>query len=269
MEDLSNKVYYTNPDINYIVGEYVTEYDISKAGPSALLQSGCIDQKTFDFLLSLSRESRQIKTGLLIRDNPEFEAKRKRAIADARNSFMQINELSEDNIVSIKNDAIFVTGAQPKYLDFNMMHFVPKHSYTSYYNVNKTEIYYYFNQVTNEEHCDIKGISDSVIPLLDKGILDFLKFLFQLAQTGRVANVIPVIQEFNDRYIRRELDLEYYREFNSACSFKLNTISDYSVYRADMLPLEINKNDLDISYNLNIIRQFYKIYSKMYFDGIK
>lgn len=254
--------YWTNPQIDFLINHYIREYDIRKAGISAYLQAGIIDQATFDYLASLPDESRQIKTGLMIKEDPNNEATRKNCITQARAQFMQMNNIHDHDIVSIKNDAIYVIDKECKYLDFDKMHFRPKSLYTSYYRFGRLEMYYYFDKVHDIEDLDVKGISaKSKMGLHEKYMADFIKCLFMTAQEN-VKETIPLIQSFEASYVRHELPIYYYREFNARSEYK---IADpfYTQYYAAHLPETTDINNLDISYNLNLLRHFYKIYSSI------
>lgn len=267
MNSLSSKTYYTNKYIEYLVNVYIREYDIRKAGPSALLVGGCITRQQFDFLCGLPRDVRQIRTGLLIKQHPEYEDIKKKIIEESRQQFLDCNELLESDILSIKNDAIYVIKKVPTTTIFQngLIEFVPKNVYTSYYRYNRTEMYYFGDIILNKEQIDIKNISDINVAKHGEFMLDFLFYLFNLAQTSPVSDVINTLQNMMNDYISLSLPIGYYREFNARSEFKMN-ISEFTDFYAAYLPDNTDKNLLDINYNLSLLRFFYKIFANIYFN---
>lgn len=268
MSDLYTKTYFTNKYIDYLVNMYIREYDIRRAGQSALLVSGYIDENKYKYLCSLSRYERQVQTGLLIRDDPVMDKARKGVIEETRRQFIEANMLEDGDILSIKNDAIYVIQKTPTVLKFfdGRMEFVAKNTYTSYYRYGRTEIYYFNDVVTNFEKVDVKNISDEALEMHREYFLDFLMYLFGLAQTSSRNEVICALQEMMTRLINMDLSLGYYREFNSRSKFKLK-VSEFTDYYADFLPEGVDRSIIDINQNLDILRHFYKMFSSMYFGN--
>ena len=263
---LYSKVYYTNKYIEYLINVYVREYDIRRAGPSALLVGGCINKKQFDWLCSLPRMDRQIQTGLILKRHPEFEDVRKGIIENSRRLFLDSNNLEESDILSIKNDAIYVIKKNPTVTKFEngIIEFVPKHVYTSYYRYQRTEMYYFGDVALNQEQIDIKNISDDNVIKHKEYMLDFLFYLFNLAQTSSVQEVISCLQHTMIEYINLNMPMGYYREFNARSEYKLN-MSDFTDFYAGFLPENTDLRLLDINYNLSLLRFFYKVFANIYF----
>lgn len=265
---LYQKVYYTNKYVDFLINTYIREYDIRKAGPTALLIGGCINQNTYDYLCSLDRMERQIQTGLLLKHNPGFDDTRKSVITESRKLFIEANQLQDIDILSIKNDAIYVIGKVPTTTQFynGRLEFIPKNVYTSYYRYNRTEMYYFNDYVTNIENIDIKNISDDKLVYHREYILDFLMYIFELAQKSDVKEIITNIQSMLHRYTSLELPLGYYREFNPRSAFKIN-LSEFTDYYADFLPENTDLHIIDISQNFDLLRYLYKIFARLYFGG--
>lgn len=264
--DLYQKTYYTNKYIEFLINTYIREYDIRRAGPTALLIGGCIDQNKYNYLCSLDRMQRQIQTGLLIRDNPKFDEVRKGVISNARKLFIEGNNIQDSDILSIKNDAVYVIGKTANITSFydDVLQFIPKNVYTSYYRYNRTEMYYFGEHAIGQEKIDIKNISDDNLIKHREFMLDFLMYIFDLAQTSNVQDVIQNIQSMLDKYINLELSLGYYREFNSRSAFRVN-VSEFTDYYADFIPEDFDLHLLDIGQNFDLLRYLYKIFSNLYF----
>lgn len=264
------KVTWLDNSIDFLISRYIREYDLRAAGPTALLVGGAIDRKTYDWLLSLPRQQRQIQTGLLIRDHPEYEDIKRNVILGVRNQFIQVNGFNTPGtVLSLKNDAVFVVDKPATITKFGELEFVEKNIYTSYYHIGRTEIYYYINTVTNEDRIDVKNIGDDKLERHRKFFLDFLMLLFGSAELLSVSDVIEIIQAYEARYVRGMLPLDHYREFNPQSDFKIKNMTPFTTYYAQHLPADMPYTNLDISFNYNILRHFYKLFATLYFSGKK
>ena len=262
--ELFQKVNYT-ADIDYLVSNYVREYDMSKANINILFHSGVIDKKDYDYYYSLDRMTRQRIIGLMIRDNKGVGEILKLGIIEAKKQFFDSNDIQDFEVLSIKNDAVYLINKVAKHTQFGNIEFKEKNLYTSYFKILKKEYYYYFNSITGEERLDIKGITDDRLILHKDHFMEFLLVVFNTIEVGNIEEVLDIIQTFYNKYINLELDIGYYREFNSESLYKLQPISRYSEFKALYIP-DNQKNMIDISYNQNLIMELYKIASNIYFQ---
>lgn len=252
-------------DTDYIVSTYIREYDISKANISILRTKNVISEEQYQYLYNAPRMERQITIGMLLKD-PKKSDILKQGLAEARYNFLSANNIPDTNILSIKNDAIFVISTVPTITKFGLVEFRFKNIYTSYYRLpGKIECYYLYDIVSNNEVLDIKGISDSNL-LKHSLFLDFLKTVFFSAQCENIQNTIDIIINAYNNYIQLNFPIEMYRRFSSDSMYQLKQIFKYdnSLYMVDGLTND-NINQIDISYNLNIIRSLYQIFSGEYF----
>jgi len=256
-----DKTYFTAP-IDYIISSYIREYDISKANANILLLKGAISKEQYDYLISLDSNSRYISVGLLQKNNPDISTCLKEGIKEMRYLFLTSNNLTMNDILSIKNDAIFIINKVPMITKFDNIEFVNKNIYTSFYKlgVGKIEIYYLYDMVNNIEHIDVKGIKDEKIALHENYFLEFLLVLFNSAQMESLRDTINLLITFYESYLKLELDIGYYREFNAESLFSIKRIGVSSVYKADFLG-EDSKSYIDISCNLNILRELIGIFT--------
>ncbi len=256
-----DKTYFTAP-IDYIISSYIREYDISKANANVLFLKGAISKEQYNHLMSLDGNSRYISVGLLQKNKPEISACLKEGIKEMRYLFLTSNNLTMNDILSIKNDAIFIINKIPMITKFDNIEFVNKNIYTSFYKlgVGKIEIYYLYDMVNNIEHIDVKGIKDEKIILHKNYFLEFLLVLFNSAQIESLRDTINLLITFYESYLKLELDIGYYREFNAESLFSIKRIGVSSIYKADFLG-EDSKSYIDISCNLNILRELIRIFT--------
>lgn len=248
------KSYYTS-DIPYITSQYIREYDIRKANISILFSKGVINEQQYNFLYNTDRMTRQVTIGKIIRDNPEVGDILKGGIKEAVSNFLSINNIDDIDILSIKNDAIFIINKVPTITKFGIIEFINKNVYTSYLNLNKIEIYYFLDHINNTEKIDIKGIGDDKLLIHENYFIQFLcEYLYNIENQPAQYN-IKWFKDFFDKYISRELDTGYYITFDSISS--MNTIP-IGMYNYSLYGYHETAQVIDISYNLNILRLLYR-----------
>lgn len=254
---------YTAP-VDSLISSFIREYDISKANINVLLRSGVISKSQYDYYYNLDRMSRQIQIGLLQKDS-KIAAALKEGITRAKKEFFMANDIQTYEVLSIKNDAIFLINKIPTITKFDNIEFVCKNLYTSFYKLQNKEYYYLFDRVNGIENIDIKGMNKDLLELHKDHFLEFLLTVFNSAQTESIEDTLLLLKTFYTNYVNKKLDIGYYRRFDGESRFVFSPISKYSTFEASYLP-ESAINDIDISYNLKILNQLTKIYSGIYFQ---
>lgn len=246
-----------------IVIDRIYEYDIRSANTSALRASGKIDPAILEMLEGLNKQAREEAIGKMIRRekrskvNVIYPAIAK-GIRNAREQLFRYNGLTDDDILSIKNDAVFVIGRKLKYTKFGPFEFRAKHQYAAYMMIEKVEMYYdrRNNTVT------IKGIRDAVVdhPDHQNGMIQFLLQVFRYLVMDQRRELREYLIQFTHDYKAKQLPYQYYRELNGNNEYR--TVIELSGFEYNLS--EIGQVDLDIInpvYNytkfiLPIIRQF-------------
>lgn len=253
-------------DVDYLLSTYIREYDISKANINVLFKYRVINKQQYDQYYMMDRDARQISIGLLLRERPEVNDILRKGIQEAKRCFFEANNIQEQDILSIKNDAVFIINKIPTVTKFDNIEFSMKNIYTSYYKLDGIELYYFFDIVSGLEKLDVKGISDEKLELHKKYFMEFLEVCFNSAQTYPIEDTIDIVTTFYSKYINLELECNYYREFNALSMYRLKNLSEY--YTSMGVP-DITQEQLrnvDIIYNLNMIRSLHQIYSGLYFS---
>ena len=259
------KVSYRSP-IQYIIDFPIREYDLTKANISVLRDANAITEELYQYLYNCPKDERNILIGKMIGKNTEIEAIRKSGIENARRVFMEINNLDDDDILAIRNDAIVVLSDAQMRLDITeRTHFRLENAYRSFYKLGVADMYYDFNPITKIEILDIKGLGNESIPLHTEYMLDFLKEIFYCAQIEGVGTAIDILSKFYDDYINLRLDIGYYRELVPGSRYRLNrSFTSYQTLEMDMAA-NYDKKYLDISYNANILLTLNKMLASSYF----
>jgi hypothetical protein len=157
------------------------------------------------------------------------------------------------SIISIKKDAVFVT-QHPKYTKFGKyINFRCKNVYSGYILINnKIEIYYY-NKGFNNDGLDIKNLGDDIIEIHKDYFIEFIIRFFRKTQVSNKKEIMTFLRLFIDKYKRLELQPNFYIEFKpqGKYAYKDGVKSDVEFRQ--------NKNELDISYNYNILIDMVKV----------
>ena len=255
---------------DYLINQNIQEWDMSKANISILRQYNAISDDGYKTLYDMDKMKREIKIGYMMRDRKDISNIINNGFAEARKYFIESNGINDENILYIDKDSITVVGidrpinGRNGYINFRM-----KNRYTSYYKIFGIDLLYcnngssdYFRlKNTNEQRMREKFYS------ADGSFLDLLLDLIYEAETRRKPDMVRMINLAYRKYTSCALAPTCYREFNQRSMFKLvqSSWSPYTYY-SDAVPMDMRY--VDISYNAEILRLFYKYYTREYFNSI-
>lgn len=261
---LWKSVNYKTP-IRYLVNTYIREYDLSKANINALFYMGRITQEERDSYLAMDKQERETKIGLWIRKDRSVYKDIQSGIVEAKRRLVIANNIEDFDVVSVKNDAMFIVGKDLSQTDFPPFHFAIKNVYTMYIQLADLEIYYgdTVNPITGMVNTtiDVKGIKDQELALHQGGMLDLICDACYRLQREDIRDTIRWVSQIYQSYIDRKLPKEYYRSFDSYSGYTIKT------FVQAMSLGEINDNMIpyvDINRNLLILRDLMSIVSDIY-----
>ncbi len=247
-EELWNRTTWKNKNIDYLFGTEIVEYDVKSAALSLSKQFQLLPKDTLDMLSKMQKEPRNKKIGLFQREDHGYRDKLKQAFIDTRKWFITENDLSEENILSIKKDAFFIIDKPIKHDTLGEIHFVPKNRYTTYLILNRFE--FYLNPSLGV--IDIKGLGQGedlhkVIQLHGEYILKFISQYARMREKmveGK--EVVHWLSRFVRQYKNKNLPIEYYRTLSRGNAYQLrdpNLNKVIDVYDTDDI------NNVVIHYN--------------------
>lgn len=266
--NLFNQIHYESPR-DHIISEFIREYDISKANISVLREAGVLTEEQYQYYYSCDKLTRVIDIGVMMKNDKSISSTIKNGIMNAKRRFFEENSIENDDILEIRNDAVFILNKRPVNTTFGMVNFSLKNEYTSFYKIPKLKFFYFQDQRLGVERISVTGINDDI--LVNKVFsqhkeyfLDFLLAIFDTAQNCSINDVIDMITSFYNKYLNRELDPGYYREFNSDSMFKfvdmgITKIDSYKVEQISPSQLKY----IDIENNRFILQELFKIFSKI------
>lgn len=218
-----DKSTWLNPDIEYLFDDEIIEYDIRDAGFNLIQQFKLLPPEKIQELTKLGKGiERHIAIGKLQREDRDLSKSLSDHFTEVRKIFMEFNKLSDDNIISVKKDAIYTIGQCNK-LKFGQVEFIPKNTYTSYIrfpNINNLELYY------SSQTIDVKGMSDSAVNRHRLYMLQFLREIISQTESHD-PKAKRTIMRFIDEYKSLQMDEAYYVEFNNV-SKNVNPIYNYA-----------------------------------------
>ena len=266
-EKIYQKINYLSP-IKYLINTYIREYDLSKANINSLLYTKQIDQSMYNKLFNMNKNDREVYIGLMIQKDRSIYHSIQKGIIYAKKLLIESNNLDEYDILSIKNDAVFVISKDLKYTSFGLFDFKVKNIYTVYMKLQDLEIYYYDTLNSNDDiiNIDVKGIDDDKLSLHINGILDVICEICFRLQRDNIENTLRYISDIYNKYIHRELPKEYYREFDANSKYMIYSMTHQFVME-DIVDFMISS--IDINRNLLILRDLLYIVSDIYNKTIK
>lgn len=206
-----SKSTYLNPNLEYLFDEEIIEYDIRDAGFSLIKQYKLLpNEKIKELEMMHKGDERHIAIGKLQRDDKLFSKRLLDKFAEIRMIFISANNLTDDDIISVKKDAIYTIGTCDR-LKFGNIEFAKKNCYSSYIRfpeIRNMEIYY------SSDTMDIKGMGDHAINRHRLYMYDFLKSTISMIESNN-PRVKRHIMKFINDYKSYALDEEYYVEFNN------------------------------------------------------
>lgn len=206
-----SKQTWLNPNIEYIFNQEIIEYDMRDAGYSIIKEFKLLPDAEIQRLGTLPKGLERNKAvGILQRDNREFNRAFLDKFTEMRRIFIEINKITDDDIISVKKDAIFTIGARRR-TRFGQIQFVPKNHYTSYVrlaDIQNMELYY------SSEELEIKGMGDVAYNRHRLFMIEFLKKLFGYLESKN-PYVRRYMMRFIDDYKSMALSEEFYIEFNN------------------------------------------------------
>lgn len=255
--NLFNKDVYTIPETYVISGIY--EYDISKANINILFEKGVIGEETYNSLFYSDKKNREVAVGNM-QKNVNIARALSEGFKEFRHLLFQTNMIQNNEIVSIKKDAVFVTRPLNNTI-FGRVEFKLKNIYSLMIKLNGLEIYYGLDINGKDHLIDIKGIRDEKLNSYEHYLFNIFISIFSLIITNSYVAALNLLNQYIDSYINLKLDISTYREFNRTYMFRIKN----SIYMSDIVNQE-HIDCIDISYNLNILLELKMILINMYYN---
>jgi hypothetical protein len=179
-------------------------------------------------------------------------------LREYRFKFIESNNILDNEIVRIAKDAIYVNrSVDVSYTSFDgNIIFRPKMEASSMINLNGVLVFSWYDSHGNI-NIEVKGLGKNSEYHQNGMLVLIANTMYMVDRTG-IVDAIRYIQETYKLYISRQLPIDYYRTFDSISEFRVKN-SNLSISNISNL-----SPDIDIGYNLYIIRELYSIVFNLY-----
>lgn len=229
-----------------LIIDRIYEYDIRSANISALRWSGHFPNDQLDILENLPKMEREVAVGKMIRANKKFQSIIHKGIFQARERLFRYNHIQDEDVLSIKNDAVFVIGKNLKECKFGPMEFRKKNQYAAFMKLDKLELYYDKRHKT----VDIKGVRDEVLENKDhkEGMIQFFVSVMNFLVMDQRPRLREYLIEFVHDYKNLELPYQYYRELNRDNCYRTKYELAGYAFNLDQIKQD-QVHEINITYN--------------------
>jgi hypothetical protein len=236
-KNLAEKTNYLNKEIVYLKNTVISEYDIRSAGFTVIKFKKLLPQEEILELEKIDKDKRNVWIGKRILSFPKISEEIINTLSDIRKDFVVLNQINEEDLLSIKKDAIFLIKKIPAVLTIGMFEFRSKGTFTSYLYINNKEFYY----SSRNDKMEIKGLSEDVRNLQENYLLKDIRKIMSMSEKLTSDQMFLFLKQYRSKYLNRQLDKEAYRDMETG---------KYSVdgYYMDNISDEVF-SDLDISQN--------------------
>lgn len=213
---------------DYLFNGTVIEYDIQAAGYNILIENNALTEQQIQDLGNMTKNSRNISIGLMIRDDHHLQEILSQGYANARKSFIEGNHLEEADIICIKKDAIFTT-RRCSVLQFGGIKFRPKTKWRSYLMLGRIEFLF-----LDKDRFQVNYLGTSAIEYHRDGwIKAILEIMSRLSNADK--SVRSYVMNIIKRYKEGTLDERFYHPLKSDPSQR----DDLYNYQNVIVPLMI------------------------------
>lgn len=244
-----NKHNYINKNVLSIRDVYIREYDIKSAGLNIIYHKNYITEKEYNILKNMDKTKRNVTIGKWLRSNKEVNKVMMDEFIEIRRKFFEANEIQDDEVLSIKKDAIFLVNKEVFNLDIDGYIFIKKHEYTDYFRIDNKEFYY----DKYNDKLDIKGLPEES-KNENNPLIKVTKELFKLGKNKD--NIFRLLIELKTNYLEFKLDKEYYKDLlTNTYNFDICG----NLRSLDEIPDDL-KQYADINNNLAFINELIRVF---------
>jgi len=241
--------------VDALAGVQITEVDMADAGMTVIREEGLLSHRQIEWLEGLPKGERSVAVGRLSRDRAQENGP---TLADAITqgirrrveAMLALNEVSEDRILSVKRDAVFVVGPPPGrlFLHGTTTRFRLKSSYTAFARLGRVELY----GVPRRGTADLKGIPEHKRELHAEFCTRLALDVLGMVERGDRIEAAATLQLFRSDYIAHRLPVGFYREFNPESAFRV--AAGRLRFTVEALGSDVPREQLDITLNVrNVI----------------
>lgn len=233
-------------DVDFIISD-IYEYDMRRGGLSIIKEKQLLSEDEIKKLESMDKFESNKAIGVMEITNKELKKEHNAGFREYRLLFGEMNDLTDDNIISVKKDAIFCTKYCSETKIGKYIEFREKNQYHAFLRLpGKPGKELYWNSYTGD--IDVKGIKDELVLLHKDYLLKSISTVIRKLSSYDIAGAKTTLVKLMNDYKFRRLPAGYYREFNVDSKFRqviadrelLIDAEDMSDYYIQTLRIEYN-----------------------------
>lgn len=214
LPDMYSKTLWENPDIQYMFNQNIVEYDMQSASLSISRRFKLLDDNWLDQLERMPKEKRTKLIGLKQRDDKEYSERMINGILQTRKEFIETNNLSSDDIITLHSDALMFVQKHVITDNIHGVPFIKKNTWSSYIRYGRVEMFY------NNGVIDYKGIPKQMLQQHTLGMCQYLLTIFQLIEDNDLEGIMRFVRKFQKQYLQDKLPEYYYTAFGNTGKYK-------------------------------------------------
>ena len=218
---MHDKQVWTNQNIQYMFHEHICEYDMVAASLSISKRFQLLDNDLITQLNLMKKEDRVVKIGLLQRENKDFSESLLSGIRDIRQKFIIQNNLTEDDIIALHSDAVFMKTKRKVITEIEGVKFAKKGEWTSFIRYKNIDMYY------ANDFIKYQNINKDMLMEQTLGMNLHIKKIFQMLEDYD-EDVFTYLSKFQMQYLQDKLPQQYYVPFGRVGA-------DYKAYNMQLL----------------------------------
>lgn len=212
-DTMFGKTLWMNPNIEYIFNKEIVEYDMQQASLSVSRRFHLLDDTLIDELERMPKDQRTKKVGLIQRDDKRFSDNMINGLLQTRKEFIEVNNLTDDDIITLHSDALMFIKKKPVFDTINGVPFVHKHTWSAYIRYGNVEMFYVDGTI------DYKGIPKQMLQQHTMGMNIHLLKIFEMMENYD-DDIIAYLRKFQKKYLNDQLPDCYYTPFGHVGPFK-------------------------------------------------
>ena len=185
----------------------------------------------------MSKTQRTIKMGKLQRDDKQFSENLLAGIRNIRKKFIEMNNLTENDILSLHSDACFINTNKSIISNIEGVNFRKKNSWNSYVRYKGIEMFYKYDIKNN--YIDYKNVPIEMVQQHEMGLNTYLKRVFGYIEDYD-ENVLKYIAKFQKQYLKNELPEYFYTPFGRNGTNKFSNM-ELTAFIAQIVIKEVNE----------------------------
>lgn len=232
---MHDKMLWTNESIQFTFHSHIQEYDMEAASVSVCEHDGLLPQEMINELKLMPKEKRTVKMGKLQRDDKMFSENLLAGIRNMRKKFIETNNLTQDEILSLHSDACILNTSRRIISNIENVNFRKKNDWNAYIRYKGIEMFYK-NDIKNN-YIDYKNIPEELVQMHTMGFDVYLKKVFGYIENYD-ENVLKYISRFQKQYLQNKLPEYYYNPFGRNGQYKLSNL-ELTAFIAQMVIMEV------------------------------